>query len=540
MLEIKFGLSNKFKRLLDINTYRHHNKYFIIMGEPMENMSSKEIVDFFRNHVTHKKTGRIISKRFNIPYLEKNQKELLDQIMTRTSFLDDTFNIRERMFFLDREITTKQYCVVCGNAVHPQFYDGWHKASLNDVCSKICWDKHPRKSEILKEGCKHRDEDAAKIKRAATMKEKFGVEYTLQREDQRQKLRDRYKTNENVNSLEKLRDYEWVKEEYITKKRFLIDIADELKCHYSTVSDWVERHGFEIRQTMGYSQIEIEIRNYIESLGFNYIQNSKKILEDKTELDIYIPSKNIAIELDGISWHSFSYHESKEERELHLTKTTEAEKLNIQLLHFWCVEWSQKESIVKSIIKSKLGLNDTIYARKCKIKEISSKEADKFFNNNHLSGNSKTTYYIGLMYNDVLVHVSSFGKARYSKDHDYELVRSASILNNNVVGGLGKCLSYFVKTYCDKGDKILSYADKRYSNGRSYLAVGFEYIGNSTPGYWWIKNKNIWHRSKFMKKELHKHLENFDSTKSEATNMFEHNYRRLWDCGNLKFEYVVQ
>ena len=358
----------------------------------MENMSSKEIAEIFREHVTHKETGRIISKRFNLSYLEKNQKELLGQIMSRTSFLDDTFNIRERMFFLDREITKPQYCVVCGNVVRPQFYDGWHKASLNDVCSKECWNKHPRKSEILKEGCKNRDEETAKVKRAATMKEKFGVEYTLQREDQRQKLSDRYKTNVNVNSLEKLRDYSWVKEEYINKKRFLIDIADELNCHYSTVSDWVERHGFEIRQTMGYSQLEVEIRNYIESLGVDYVQNSKKILGDKTEIDIFIPSKNIAIELDGIFWHSFSYNESKDERELHLTKTKEAEKLGIQLLHFWCVEWEQKPQIVKSIIKSKLGVNDKIYARKCEVTEVSSKEADNFLNNNHLSGNSKKTY----------------------------------------------------------------------------------------------------------------------------------------------------
>jgi G:T-mismatch repair DNA endonuclease (very short patch repair protein) len=349
----------------------------------MDNMSNAEIAEIFREHVTHKETGRIISKRFNIPYLEKNKKDLLDQIMKRTLFLDDSFSIRERLFFLSKNITTPQYCIVCGGIVHPKFYDGWDKASLNDVCSKECWNKHPRKSEILKEGCKNRDEETAKVKRAATMKEKFGVEYTLQREDQRQKLSDRYKTNENANSLEKLRDYEWVKEEYINKKRFLIDIADELKCHYSTVSDWVERHGFEIRQTMGYSQLEVEIRNYLDSLGVEYLQNSKKILGDKKELDIFIPSKNIAIELDGIFWHSFSYNESKEERELHLTKTKEAEKLGIQLLHFWCVEWEQKPQIVKSIIKSKLGVNDKIYARKCEVTEVSSKEADNFLNNNN-------------------------------------------------------------------------------------------------------------------------------------------------------------
>lgn len=506
----------------------------------MDNISDKEVAEIFREHVTHKETGRIISKRFNVSYLEKHQKELLDQIMRRTSFIDDTFTIRERLFFLDRGITKLHQCIVCDQVVHPQFYDGWHKATLNDVCSKACWNKHPNKSEMLKEACKHRDEESAKVKRAATMKERFGVEYTLQREDQKEKLRTRFKNASNATSMEKLRNIEWVHEEYITKNRFLIDIADELGCHCGTVADWVRRHGFEVRQTYAFSQMEVEVREYVNSLGHEYIQNTKRVLGDGTEIDIFIPSKNIGIEMNGVFWHSFGEPEDVIGKNYHLTKTNEAKLVGVQLLHFWCTEWSQKREIVKSIIRTKLGcIENKIYARKCQLVELSAKEAESFFMENHLSGHSRASYYVGLSYNDKIVHVMSFGKARYSMGHDYELIRSASLINTSVIGGVGKCMKFFIKTYCVTGDKIISYADKRYATGDSYVKTGFKYIGDSLPGYWWVMNKKIYHRSKFMKKELHRHLVNFDPTQSEATNMFAHKYRRLWDCGNMKFEYII-
>jgi hypothetical protein len=31
-------------------------------------------------------------------------------------------------------------------------------------------------------------------------------------------------------------------------------------------------------------------------------------------------------------------------------------------------------------------------------------------------------------------------------------------------------------------------------------------------------------------------LKNYDKTKSEAINMFDAGGRRIWDCGNLRFE----
>ena len=55
----------------------------------------------------------------------------------------------------------------------------------------------------------------------------------------------------------------------------------------------------------------------------------------------------------------------------------------------------------------------------------------------------------------------TFGKTRFSKKYEWELLRFCSKLNYHVVGAAGKLLSYFEKTYQPKS--LVSYADRRWS-----------------------------------------------------------------------------
>jgi len=501
-------------------------------------MTNSDIVDAFKKQVTHA-SGKVISKRFSKVYLNKVIPEVISLIEERTSFLPQEFDLRERVFFLEHGITEVTHCIVCGNLVHPKKSGGWDNAKITDVCSNICWNKHPNKSALCKEAFRKVDTEAAKVKRAATMIAKFGVPYTLQREDQKEKLRARYSTK-NPYAFKKLSDSEWIDFEYNNKKRFLIDIADELECSFSTVGAWVERHGFVVRRNSATSLVEVKCREFVESLGVSVIPNTRTVLPSKMELDIYIPTHNFAIEVNGIFWHSQEHHK-KSEKNYHLNKTLEANAMGITLLHFWCSELIHKENIVRSIISAKLGISTRIFARKCLIKEIDPHVARKFLDDNHLSGFSGAMVHIGLLYNGQLVHVTSIGKPRNSHSkYTYEVIRSASIINHTVVGGFSKCLAHFTRQYCDSGDTIMSYADRRYATGKSYLTVGFDQIPSSAPGYWWIGDKVIYNRQSFMKKDLHRKLENFDPTKTEDENMFQNKYRKLWDCGNLKFVYTVK
>lgn len=365
-------------------------------------------------------------------------------------------------------------------------------------------------------------------KRAKTMLKKYGVEHNLQRQEVKAKLQ-LPKIKETV--FGKLSDYTWLHTEYVINNRSAVDIAAELNVYYGTVIDYCRRFNIPVKQHSNYSLVEQNILDYVRSLGVVAIPNDRTIL-NKQEIDILIPEKNIAIEVNGLYWHSFNPSlGKKEERNKHVNKTILASKKNIQLLHFTDWDWYNKQDIVKSIIKSKLGLTDRIYARKCNIKECVTSEAKRFFTENHLQGFAAGKKYIGLYHNNKLVQCIVLGKNRYNKG--VELIRLATLQNITVVGGFSKLLRY------SNEPEIHTYCDIDISNGRGYIAVGFKETGSTGPGYFWTNGTNKLSRYMCQKSKLLALLGNkFDPNKSEAENMFNAGYRRYWNCGNYKLVFT--
>jgi hypothetical protein len=288
------------------------------------------------------------------------------------------------------------------------------------------------------------------------------------------------------------------------------------------------------------SRPELEIKEWIESFDILVTQQIivEKYKNGAKTIDLLIPSANLGIEYNGNMYHSYGKHESskfnnhdKEDRNRHLNKTKLCEEQGIQLLHIFSTEWEEKKDIWKSMILSKLGLTKRIYARKCVIEELTNDESRVFLENNHIQGNINSKVKYGLFYEDVLVAVSSFGKARYSRA-DYELLRFATTLNVTVVGGFQKLLKHFLKH--NECGSLVSYANRRWSLGNVYKTGNFELINVSKPNYFYFKDKGeLESRLKFQKHKLDRSL---GSTESEI--MFNSGYRRIWDCGNLVYKYT--
>ena len=280
---------------------------------------------------------------------------------------------------------------------------------------------------------------------------------------------------------------------------------------------------------------ESEIREFLISLGLSVESGNKNILNGK-ELDILIPSHNVAIEYNGLYWHSEQYRSN----DYHLNKTELCEKKGIQLIHIFEDEWINKKEIVKSRLKNILGVTDkTIYARKCIIKEVSVKEKTKFINDNHIQGSVGSKINLGLYYNDELVSVMTFGGLRgslgsKSDKNTWELLRFCNKINVSVVGGASRLLKYFLKMYTPK--ELISYADRRWSMGNMYEKLGFKFIHDSKPNYWYIDRLNRLHRYNFRKDVLIR--EGFDKDKSEHEIMLERGIYRIYDCGNKKYKIV--
>lgn len=291
------------------------------------------------------------------------------------------------------------------------------------------------------------------------------------------------------------------------------------------------------------SNIEKEIFDFIKNdLKENIIENDRKVLNGK-EIDIYIPEKKVAIEFDGLYWHSENVGTNKN---YHLEKTKLCKEKNIRLIHIFEDEWNNKESIVKSKIRYILRNNnekEKIYARKCNIKIIDSRIKNDFLNKNHIQGEDKSSISLGLYYKNNLVSVMTFCKPRISlgqkgNKYDYELSRFASDIRYIVIGSFSKLFKYFERNY--KWNKIITYADRRWSEGDVYIKNGWKHVRDSNPNYWYCKSNNVrLHRYGFRKQALKGKFPNiYDDSLTEFQIMDKTKYRRIWDCGNMVFEYT--
>ena len=276
------------------------------------------------------------------------------------------------------------------------------------------------------------------------------------------------------------------------------------------------------------SDWEKEVFNFVLSLCRDTEHSNREILDGK-ELDIYVPSKHIAIECDGLRWHNESYRDN----DFHLRKTIDAENAGIRLIHIFEDEWIYKEDIVKSILSNVLGKTDSsIYARECEIRDITPAEKKSFIEANHIQGDAQSSVNLGLFHNNELVSVMTFGKPRLNVrservEGNWELIRFCNKLNTRVVGGASKLLKHFQRTHDYK--RIVSFCDKRWSDGTLYERLGFVHNHDSRPNYFYVVNTKRENRFKYRKSELIK--EGYDPQKSEHQIMMDRGIYRIYDCG---------
>ena len=338
-------------------------------------------------------------------------------------------------------------------------------------------------------------------------------------------------------SLLLLNNISWLKEQHYANKKSLEAIAQELQVSATAVADrFVTANLTVIRHAE--SSMEKELISFLKENTLEVIEVHNRTILDKKEIDIFLPSLKLAIELNGVYWHS---EEQGKYSSYHLEKTKMCEEQGIHLLHIYDLEWTNpvKQSIVKSKICHLLGKSTVIGARKCKVQEIDSATASNFLDTNHLQGSCSAKIKLGLYYNEQLCAVATFSKPRFNKQYDWELLRSAAKTNISVMGGLSKLLSYFVKNY--KPLAIISYADRRWTanNSNVYNSAGFKFLRESAPNYKYFNpNKgtiSLQSRNQFQKHMLQYKLSNFNQDFTEYENMKMNGYHRIWDCGNLVY-----
>lgn len=285
------------------------------------------------------------------------------------------------------------------------------------------------------------------------------------------------------------------------------------------------------------SSTERSLANWIEFNGINVIRGDRSTIGPK-ELDILIPEHNVAIEVNGVYYHS--EHRGGKGRTYHLEKTIACHNKEIRLFHFTDIELDNKIDIIRSMILNACGRTEhKIYARKCVVHDVPEEHARVFFQENHIQGNARFDFAYGLYLNGELVMCMSIGASRNGhREAEYEIIRVATKLNHIVVGGFTKIWSHFIN---DKDpESVLSYQEKKYGGKPSNSYASVMKREKDTEPSWegvHIKKGETFHRLWFTKNRMQDEFENYQEDKTIFENMIENGLDRIWNCGQFVWVY---
>lgn len=304
------------------------------------------------------------------------------------------------------------------------------------------------------------------------------------------------------------------------QKYSLEKIADILGCSHPVISQQINALGI-TRKSKFISSHESMICQWLDENQIRYQQNNRSILDNNRELDIIIPSRNIAFEINGCYWHS----ELFKDKNYHLNKKHEASLNGYRLIHFFEDEINNKPQLIKRKIVS-LFEKPKIFARMCKV--IFDVPYVDFLNENHIQGSVSHSYNIGLQYDEKLVAICCF-----KKDKDtFNLVRYATS-ELGVVGGFSKIISNVKHGF-------YTYADMTWTDYRNnmYEKSGLKYVHTTPPDYSYYDRSSksrISRRLMTRENMVRRFGDRFDPNLTEHENAKNLGFLKIFDCGKIKY-----
>ena len=290
------------------------------------------------------------------------------------------------------------------------------------------------------------------------------------------------------------------------------------------------------------SKGESEIKEFLESLGFEVVKGkNRKLLEGK-EIDLLIPELKVCFEYDGLYYHT---EKMGKDSKYHLNKTIDCSLMGYKLYHIYEDEWVKNKELVKNKIKHILNKSDGIKigARQVKIKNVTKEEKNRFLDNFHIQGTDKSDVFYGAFFNDVMVGLMTFNKKRNmtkSQEGEFELSRYSTNSDYIINGLASKLLKTFIKEHSPK--QIISFADRRWTvdgDNNLYTKMGFKLTSIVKPTYYYYSSKinkyKRFHKFSMGKNSLKKKYPHLDFTKSESQLTEELGFDKIWNCGLFKY-----
>ena len=354
------------------------------------------------------------------------------------------------------------------------------------------------------------------------MKEKYGVEYGYKSKIIRNKINESIKEKYGVDNI-------------MHSSKYQRKVKQTMFDKYKVTSGFLTPNAIKSHKQGTISKINKKCAEELKQITNKQIKLEKPIF--KYIYDIQL-GENILIDINPTISHnvyiSYPYLLKVVKDNIPISKEYHLDRLKIAVENGYDLisvfDWDDWEKI-KYLLQDK----ETLYARKLEVKEVDKKECNEFLNNYHLQNTCNgQEIRLGLYKDNELIEIMTFGKPRYNKNYEWELLRLCTKPEYKVVGGAEKLFKHFIELV--NPQSVISYCDNSKFSGEVYTRLGFTQKGKPSPSLHWSKgSEHI--TDNLLRQRGFDQLFNTNYSKGTSNEelMIEHGWLPIYDCGQMTF-----
>lgn len=471
-------------------------------------MTKKEIAEFvLKNRQCSEKQ---FARKFNKAYEE------LQNIV-----FPEHFSFRQKLYHWihnDMDLNLG-LCPVCGKRCSFESLNYGYKHHCSKSCSTLDFNvKQKRQMTCLKKwGVTHESKSSLiKYKKEQTCYKHFGVKYPQQCPDVQNTLKR--------NNIKKY-GVPYVTQAEAIKEKIKNTCLEKYGVPYGCMTDIARKRSNDSKPNLFFAEL----------LDKNDISYEREFSLKMYSYDFKV--NDTLIEINPTITHNSNLNVwggSPKDEKYHLNKSNIAEQNGYGCIHIW--DWDDANKIV-NMLKTK----ERLYARNLTMREVPEKECNEFLNLYHLQNTCKGgTIRYGLYNDNLLVMLMTFGKPRYNKNYEYELLRLCSHKDYIIVGGAEKLFKNFIKINNPKS--IISYCDNSKFYGEIYKKLKFKIKNVSNPSKHWYNMKTGQHiTDNLLRQRGYDQLfkTHYGKGTSNEELMLDAGFLPVCDCGTTTFVYIL-
>lgn len=330
-----------------------------------------------------------ILMRYSAEIIKKEDPIYYEKIMN-WNCRPQTNKFCERVYMYDHKLTNPPCCPICGKPV--KWRRGYMRGYNKSCGDKICKKKIKENTYLTKYGVKNPLlSESSREKAKQTNLERYGVDNPFSSKEIQGKIKqtniERYGVGHPMKSdYIRHKNSDTQKHGYIKKNEDLIGYTKTgdwiCKCPHPDTCDRCSEKYFIIEKRNNqspstfligrlrlntelctrllpiqpiFSSYELQVRSWLDNLHMEYTSNDRTIISPQ-ELDIYIPEKQLAIEINGCYWHSVEC----KSKSYHMNKWSQCREKEIKMITLW-EDWIQDHpNECKQLIMYHLGMIDAI------------------------------------------------------------------------------------------------------------------------------------------------------------------------------------